>query len=127
MKRKLVFLLTCVFLISLGTLIVIVSNTRADQNVLAQITFFLFSLTTITSLLMLVPMTYHSLKHAQVRADELKRLFRRAILISGVLVGLGIFSALHVLNFLSGLTYVFSLVLIEFFFMARKVEKSYEA
>lgn len=126
MKRKLGFLLTSIFLISLGVVVVIVSNTRADQNILARFAFFVFLGVAIASLFVLAPIAFHSIKHVQIKKHELKKLFRRAILVSAAIVGLVVFSALHVLNFLSGLTFALSLLLVEFFFMARKVEKNNE-
>jgi len=42
------------------------------------------------------------------------------------MVGLALFSALKVLNFMSALTYFVALVLTEFFFSSRKVEKESE-
>ncbi len=126
MKRKLGFIFTSILLISLGTLVVIAFNTRADQNVLAQITFFIFCFFTLSSFSILIPLTYQTFKHRQITQLFLKIAARRAVLISAAITGILVFSALHVLNVLSALTFIFSLFLTELFFVARKIEQKNE-
>jgi len=51
---------------------------------------------------------------------------RRAALIATAITGLLAFCALHVLNFISVLTFLLAIGLLEIFFMARKIERKNE-
>jgi hypothetical protein len=57
------------------------------------------------------------------RKSSTKLILRRSILFSALIVGMLIFSSLDVLNFMSALTYIFAIVLLEFFFSSKKLEK----
>lgn len=127
MKRKLGFIFTSIMLISLGVVVVIVSNTNPKENILAQITFFLFLFIVILSLGILLPLTYRATKRQIVSNANFKTILRRSGLIATALIGILVFSALHVLNLLSAFTFIFSLILVELFFVARKIEKRNEA
>lgn len=126
MIRKLTFSITSVLLISLGIIIVILSNTRADVDIIARYAFFIFSLIFIFSLLFLVSIVLARYNKHQTDKQFIKTQLRRSLLVSFALTGLVLFSAIHVLNILSAVTFIISLILIEMFFMTKKLEKTSE-
>ncbi len=117
---KLIFGQITVFLVALGAAVVIVFNTSPNSSdALIRVAFFAFSWLTLTSAISLIFCTVgRNNSHVQ-RATQL----RRAALLAVAITGLLVFSALHVLNFISVLTFLLSIGLLEVFFMARRIEK----
>ena len=117
---KLIFGQITVFLVALGAAVVIVFNTSPNSaDALIRVAFFAFSWLTLTSAISLIFCIVGRKNSRVQRATQL----RRAALLAVAITGLLVFSALHVLNFISVLTFLLSIGLLEIFFMARRIEK----
>ena len=118
------FSLISTSLISLGLLTVLVFNTNPfESSNFILGTFFIILLVFMFSIISIICIAANKIlkKH-----NSKSLILRRSFLISVLMVGLALFSALKVLNFMSALTYFVALVLTEFFFSSRKVEKESE-
>lgn len=112
---NLVFNLFSVLIVALGALIVIVSNTEPTNNLsIINIGFFLFVLLFTYSLSYLLYLLIAK------RATSEKRLLNRRIVLFSVSIGGFIaMSSLQVLNIISAISFLLSLVLLELFFMSQ--------
>lgn len=117
---KWIFSTISIILISLAIIIVILFDTSPSSGVAVKFSLFLFSTTFLVSLFILIAGF-----RIMVKGDfkNLKVIIRRSIILALVVVGLLTFSFLKVLTILSALTYLISLLLIEMFFMTRKIER----
>jgi len=116
------FSLISTLLISLGLLLVLIFNTNPfTSNSFAISAFFAVLLVFLFSLFSLFSIFFAKLSKKQKR---LALIFRRCLLVSILVVGILAFSALEVLNFMSILTFAIALILVEFFFSSKKVEKN---
>jgi len=117
---KLIFAQITVFLVALGAAVVIVFNTSpGSADALIRVAFFAFSWLTLASAISLI---FSLAQHKNNRVQRTTQI-RRAALIAFAITGLLAFSALHVLNFISVLTFLLAIGLLEVFFMARRIEK----
>lgn len=115
------FSLISVSLISLGVLLVLFFNTNpANSSNFIIGTFFLILLVFLFSVFSLIG--NFALKIRKTSRPT-AMVLRRSLLLAILLVGLLAFSALKVLNVMSALTYTIALVLVEFFFSSKKVER----
>ncbi|MFH1910286.1 MAG: hypothetical protein ABIJ72_03820 [bacterium] len=116
------FSLFSLILISSGLLFVILFNTNpiGSSNLIVA-TFFISLLTLIFALTSLV---YILIKRTKSKTLNKTLVIRRSLFFSLVIVGLISFSALNVLNFISAITFIIAVVLLEFFFSSKKVEQN---
>jgi amino acid transporter len=109
------------FLISLGILSVLFFNTNPfNSNDFTLTAFFAILLFFLICLFALISFWISGLRKKHF---NIKKTFRRCTLLAALIVGMLVFSSLNVLNFMSGLTYTIAIILLEFFFSSRKIEK----
>ena len=113
------------FLLSTGALVVIVFNTnpKSGQEV-TTFSFFLFSFITFYTLIAIIGLSLGKKKEKILRRARVLGVLRRSFLISLALVGTAVFSSIHVLNLLSFITFIFTLILTEIFFVYRRTEQA---
>jgi len=112
---NLIFSLFSIFLVSLGALIVITNNTiPASELSIINIGFFVFFFLLIYSLTYLVYCVFK--KNTKV----FNHLLNRRILIFAILInGIMIMSSLQVLNVISSISFILSIILLELFFISQ--------
>ena len=118
------FSLVSVFLISLGLLLVMIFNTNPiNSSNFVIISFFSILLVFLFTLFSTLA---RSIGRFMKRSLAPRLVLRRSLLLSILVVGITVFMSLKVLNVLSALTFTIALVLVEFFFSSRKIEKEYK-
>lgn len=112
---NLVFSFLSIFIVSLGSLVVIISNTPPAANFsIINIGFFVFIYLLIYSLTYLISYIFKN------KNKSLDRLLNRRILIFTTLItGIMIMLSLQVLNIISSISFILSITLLELFFMSQ--------
>lgn len=125
--RSWIFSFASVALISTGMFSVVFFN--IDPSGASQITIFGLFFSLFFALFSILTIAYSLISryknHVFLHKDKV-RVIRRSIFLSILTVGLLLFSALKVLNFLSVLNFVLVIILLEVFFVSRSREKTYE-
>lgn len=112
---SLIFSLFSVLLVSLGALVVIVSNSAPTSGIsIINIEFFLFILLFTYSASYLIYLLFAKSKRLANRF-----LNRRILLLSLLISGLIVMSSLQVLNLISAVSFLLSIILLELFFMSQ--------
>lgn len=125
--KKILFSLSAFTLFITGVFIVILFNSSPlDSGKSVVPMFFIFALLCIAFLLITINMIYLNFKKKQISNRKLSIVARRCFFVSLILVGLAVFSAMGVLNALSGATFVIAVILIEFFVQNKSGEASSE-
>ena len=125
--RKSIFSFFSLFLVSSGLLLVIIFNTNpTSSDSLTPFIFFGAAFVCIFSLI--ITLSYMTLRFQKkiIEKESSIVIIRRSALISLIFVGLTILNVFNVLNFLSGVTFFIVLVLLEVFFVNRRIEKRHE-
>lgn len=116
------FSLFSLILISTGLLSVIIFNTNPVQSGNLIIATFFISL--LTLLFAVTSLVYILAKRTKSKKLNNSLIMRRSLFFSCMVVGLTAFSALNVLNFVSAITFIIAIILLEFFFSSKKVEQN---
>jgi len=122
--RSWFFSLTSIALISIGILLVIFTN--IDPSGGSQIAFFGFFFSAFCALFSIFTILYSLIsmqRHVAINNATKSRILRRSLILSIIIIGLVLFSALKVLNFLSALNFILAAILLEVFFVSRTKEK----
>lgn len=115
------FSLISTLMITFGILAVIFFNTNpTSSNSFTLTSFFLVLLVFLFCAFSIIARGIFKLTK---RTNSTHAILRRSLLLSVLCVGLVSFSALNVLNIMSALTFVIALILVEFFFSSRKLER----
>ena len=115
------FSLVSLLLISTGLVSVLIFNTNPFEANAFTIGAFFISLLAFCFSLFSIALLF--IRKAFKKRFTTSLLLRRTFLLSLLLVGLICFSSLKVLNTMSAITYLIALVLLEFFFSSKKVER----
>ncbi len=115
------FSLFTLILISTGLLAVIIFNTNPTQSGNLIITTFFISL--LVWLCSFASLLYILVKRRKSKNLNKSLIIRRSLFFSFAVVGIVAFSALNVLNFVSAITFIIAIVLLEFFFSSKKTEQ----
>ena len=113
---SLIFSLITILIISLGSLIVIISNSQPTKSFsIINIGFYLFVLLFLYSSISLLYFFFNQ------KNISFRRFFNRRILIISLLVsGFIIMSSLQVLSIISAISFFISMILLELFFISYK-------
>lgn len=119
---SLIFSFVTMLLIFGGIFTVIFFNTNPfSSGFLTHFSFFLSLLLTLFSAISLIGIITMQVK--KMTYSRL-RFFRRSLLTSLAITGLIIFSSLKVLNAMSIVAFILTIVLLEFFFASKRIERS---
>lgn len=119
---SLIFSFITLLLVFGGILTVIFFNTNPyDSGFLTQFSFYVSLIISMFSLFSLSGMIYLNIKKTQFSK---LRFFRRTLLISLTIAGLIILSSLKVLNAMSAIAFILTMILLEFFFASKRIEKA---
>ena len=117
------FSLVSTALISIGILTVIFFNIDPLESGVVPIFGFFFA--AFLALFSIISIVYSLIKRGKRGFIDKKSLFtvvRRSMVITTIVIGLILFSALKVLNFLTALNFILALSLLEIFFTSRTRE-----
>jgi len=123
--RERFFITISVFLILLGVELVIIFNTNPQtSSSITKVFLFIFGAGAFSCLIFLLSLISFKILKKQSDNDTFRNAYRRSALIAIFIAGLGAFSALNVINFISVLSFFLALFLIEIFLsMQRKSPK----
>jgi hypothetical protein len=115
------FSLVTTFLISAGLMAVLLFNTNPFQASSFAICLFFISL--LAFLFSIFSMVSFAIRKYFKKIRSNIKIIRRSLLLSCLITGLLAFSALKVLNVMSAITFLIALILLEFFFSSKKIER----
>jgi len=123
--RERFFITISVFLILLGVELVIIFNTNPQtSSSITKVFLFIFGAGALSCLIFLLSLISFKILKKQSDNNTFSNAYRRSALIAIFIAGLGAFSALNVINFISVLSFFLALFLIEIFLsMQRKSPK----
>ncbi len=119
------FSLISIALISIGILAVIFFNINPYKSGTVPLFGFFFTLSlAVFSILTVCASLINTYRKQSIPKTRRSIILRRCVIITCAIVGLLLFSALKVLNFLSAINFVLALALLEIFFINRTREGS---